>query len=1184
MYLSKLELHGFKSFADRTVLTFDPGITAIVGPNGCGKSNIVDAVRWVIGEQRARILRSEKMENVIFNGTAKRRPLGMSEVLLTVQNSRGILPTEYGEVTLGRRLYRSGDSDYLLNDVQCRLKDITDLFMDTGMGAGAYSVIELKMVDEILSENAQDRRRLFEEAAGITRYKLRRRQTLSKLDGTQVDLSRVRDLTDEVGKQVRSLKRQAEKAARYKEYSSRLREVELALAQLEHDRLRSRLAALNESMVDLKTKIDTSTQDEREGDERLASFREDLAAREEALETARGHLSEHIDAVRKLETEQRLTLERLDGAHRDLDRMRMEEAADVTRRGELATELAELEETIASLKPELERRHKEVDDARRARDEVRHEHATRRLSLDALRQQERNLEQKAADERRRIDRHVSRREFLEAEIARITDERTTLESSIESNRERANAFGAAFERAQQDVARAREALQSMVEARRAADERLRAATDEVQRIEKRREGVAAEVQLLEQLVSSFEEFPDTVRFLAENEAWRAGSDPADFLTVADVISCPAHLRPALDAALGDLGSCVIVTSEAEVAEAAALLRTSEKGRATFLVLERLPQTSSVTERSLASEVQVTDPRFEPIIPLLLGDILLVSDLDEARQSAAADPRIIAVTPEGDWVRGGGLEHTGSEATQPSAVTGRLQRRDQFDERSQALAGLDAELAAARENEATLAAEAERLVDDNLREKVKEAEHAQAEVEKDEARAAYELEVAARRLEEHAGRTTAIEQELASIGKNIESERSALDEAERLLEAVRLNRESAEKEFAVVEQRAAEMSTAYNEMHVASIQAQNRLDGLSKDTLRVQESIEMMDRRAGERAAHVAALTADVRIWQGELDTLKSSTAERSGERAPREEAVEVATKNVAESKRQIEEVEAGLKAVRIEREERIRQENQFAVQRAEVETRLEDLVASVQEDYEVALGEATIEVGEIDEAEAREAVHELRQRVRGLGAVNELALESYEEERARLDFLEEQQRDLEAAEKTLIETIGELNTTASRLFMETYDAIQISFRRIFADLFGEEASAELVLEDPSDPLESTIEIKAKPRGKRPSTIAQLSGGEKTLTAIALLFAIYLVKPSPFCILDEVDAPLDDANVERFMQLIRSFSENTQFILVTHNKRTMEAADRLYGITMQEQGVSKLVAVEFEDAAEIIDGR
>ena len=1180
MYLSKLELHGFKSFADRTVLTFDPGITAIVGPNGCGKSNIVDAVRWAIGEQRARILRSEKMENVIFNGTAKRRPLGMSEVLLTVQNSRGILPTEYGEVTLGRRLYRSGDSDYLLNDVQCRLKDITDLFMDTGMGAGAYSVIELKMVDEILSENAQDRRRLFEEAAGITRYKLRRKQTLSKLDGTQVDLSRVRDLTDEVGKQVRSLKRQAEKAARYKEYSSRLREVELALAQLEYDRLRGRLVQLNESMAALQTRIDSASQSEREGDEKLTSLRAELAAREESLEAARKHLAEHVETVRKLETEQRLTLERLDGAHRDLERMRVEESADAARRNELTTELAELEEALSSLKPELDTRRKELDEARRVRDEARDELADQRKATEALRQQERSFEQRATDERRKIDRHVSRREFLEAEIARITAERTALETSIETIRTRASDFETAFERAQKTVTDARAALQTQQKARADAEERRRSATEHAQRIEKRREGVAAEVQLLEQLVSSFEEFPDTVRFLAEQDSWK--SDSEHLVTVADVISCAAELRPALDAALGDLASCVVVKSAAQVDRAAALLRSEEKGRATFLVLDRLPPSSSISDNSLAAKVRSTDVRYEPLISLLLGHVILAQDLQSAR-SAATTQGVVAVTPNGEWVRGGGLEHTGSADAQPSAVSGRMQRRDQLDERRAALTELDAELAAARAKEAACIADVEQFADDELKHALHLAEQAQAEIEKDEARAVYELEVAARRLAEHDERSGTIKAELVSIEGSIETERLALDEAERMLETVQRNLASAEKEFVDAEQRSAELSASYNELHVSTIQVQNRLDGLLKDTARVRESIEMMDRRAEERSAHVATLSADVGAWQEELDQLRETTAEQSGGRAPLEEAVETALRNVAETKQLIGEVEAELKTVRAEREDRIRKENQFAVQRAEVETRLEDLVASVREDYDVSLGDDDIEVGEIDEAEAREAVHELRQRVRGLGAVNELALESYEEERARLDFLEEQQRDLEAAEKTLIETIGELNTTASQLFMETYDAIQVSFRRIFADLFGEEASAELVLDDPSDPLESTIEIKAKPKGKRPSTIAQLSGGEKTLTAIALLFAIYLVKPSPFCILDEVDAPLDDANVERFMQLIRTFSENTQFILVTHNKRTMEAADRLYGITMQEQGVSKLVAVEFEDAAEMIDG-
>ncbi|HMB92630.1 MAG TPA: AAA family ATPase, partial [Rhodothermales bacterium] len=371
MYLSKLELHGFKSFASRTVLDFDPGITSIVGPNGCGKSNIVDAVRWVIGEQRARVLRSEKMDNVIFNGTAKRRPLGMAEVLLTVENNRGVLPTEYSEVTLGRRLYRSGESEYLLNGVPCRLKDIVNLFMDTGMGAGAYSVIELKMIEEILSDNAQDRRHLFEEAAGITKYKQRRTQTLRKLDSTQADLTRLRDLTEEIEKRVRSLKRQANKAARYKEQEARRHHLELALAQIEYNHLRDQQQLLANERQHLEDELEEHTARMAKDEAQLESLRKTLVDREQALSQHQQQLNAHLTAVRDLEAEARLEQERLDSAHRELERTDKEQQAAHKQRADLEQHLAELEEALADATP----LHKEADrvlqEATAARDESR---------------------------------------------------------------------------------------------------------------------------------------------------------------------------------------------------------------------------------------------------------------------------------------------------------------------------------------------------------------------------------------------------------------------------------------------------------------------------------------------------------------------------------------------------------------------------------------------------------------------------------------------------------------------------------------------------------------------------------------------------------------------------------------------------------------------------------------------
>ena len=1176
MYLSKLELHGFKSFAERTVLHFDPGITAIVGPNGCGKSNIVDAVRWVIGEQRARILRSEKMENVIFNGTSKRRALGMSEVLLTIQNTRNILPTEYGEVTIGRRLYRSGDSEYLLNGVQCRLKDITDLFMDTGMGAGAYSVIELKMVDEILSENAQDRRRLFEEAAGITRYKLRRKQTLSKLETTQVDLDRVRDLTEEVGKQVRSLKRQAEKAGRFKEYSVRLRALELTLAQLEYDRLSARDAELTSLVEDLRGQIDALAAAEREQDEALEAGRSALEAAESALEQARQALAEHIDSVRKLETEQRLTLERLDGAYRDTERMRREEEIDAERLASLERDLSTNTAALEAAAPERQAAEERLAELEKERDATQAELSRRRTLVDSLRRTERKIEEERSAEIRRFDRMVNRKEFLESERNRLQQELSSFASDRGTIERRAQDAYKLFEEARA----VRDSSITSLNAAETTRNEKKAALDEiiarVRELEKRREGLAAEVHLLENLVSSFEEFPDAVRFLAEDSSWLN----APIVTVSDVLSCAPDYRVALDTALGELASCIIVGDDDELGAAARRLRQKDKGRATFIVLDRLSVDVDVAapDDSLLAHVSVSDGVYAPLARLLLQDVAVVDSLEEVTNKAG--DRV--VTKDGEWIEGGGIVHTGGEGTPPSALTGRMERRDQLEQSRLELDEIDSQIRAAKGRQEEAAKALEEVPVEALREELQKAEKALSEAEREEARAAFELETMQQRLNEQTEREATLSAEIESIAAGISEETAALDSLKRRHAEVVSERSRSEASLTEAEEAASSASRHYNEAHVTAIQERNRLENLQREAERIEAARKNIQARKAERRRHQQSLSEQIASWQSELDELKKSSEAIAENRNPLEEAVGDRMTSVSAAREAIAEIELQLKQLRQDREQKISLENQHAVSRAEVNTRLEDLVESILTDFEIRLGEDDIEVEDVEEADAREEVARLRLQVRSLGAVNELALESYEEESERLEFLEEQQRDLEQAEETLIETIDELNTTASARFEETYAAIQLSFGKIFTDLFGGDASAQLVLEDPSDPLESPIEIRARPRGKRPSTIAQLSGGEKTLTAIALLFAIYLVKPSPFCILDEVDAPLDDANIERFMSLIRSFSTETQFILVTHNKRTMEAADRLYGITMQEQGVSKLVGVKFEEAAELVD--
>jgi chromosome segregation protein len=1181
MYLSKLELHGFKSFAQRTVVHFSPGITVVVGPNGCGKSNIVDAVRWVIGEQRARILRSEKMENVIFNGTLTRRALGMSEVLLTVENTRGILPTEYTEVTIGRRLYRSGESEYLLNGVQCRLKDITDLFMDTGMGAGAYSVIELKMIEDLLSENAQDRRHLFEEAAGITRYKVRRAQTLRKLDGTQADLVRVRDLTEELDRQVRSLERQARKAGRFRALQEELRTLETALAQSEYDRLRDQAEGARRERRLLADRLEAEGARLAEAEARHEAHRTEHIDREQRVTAEQGRQAAQVDALRKLESDERITRERLAVAVRDLERLAGEAQAALEHRSALEARLDTLARGVGDAVPALEAADAALEAARTGRDAASARTLAHRQRLDALLRTERAAADARADAQRALDRVTSRLEMLRDELRGIDERLDPARDAVSEALRAADAARDTLETAANARSEARAAFDGLVQERTALEGRLERALETLRDAQRRQDAVGAEVALLESLLSSYDDFAESVQHLATERDWTTG----ELRTVADLLSCDEAHRPALEAAIGAFADCVVVATEDEARRAIGRLRTDDKGRATFLVLERLPAPGPEPDtalRPLASVVRVADPAAAPLVPVLLRGAYLVDHLDDALAAArrAGSGRFFA--PSGEWVDHDGMVQGGGDRAGRSPASGRIGRREQLADLVERLSEAEAAVSAAQADADAARASLEALPIGPAEQAERLAEQQVSSAERELARLAAEHAAAVRRaadIEQRRGQITAAagggEEEIAALS-------AALDEAERLLTEARRNREQVEEKSAATEEDLRSAETGFNDARVASVEARNRHDNLKRELDRAREDLARLEREQVDREERIAALGAAKDESEARITTLTDDIRAARSALGEINQVVDAARDVLSETRVAISAIESELREFRRSREATLREENQLAIRETELTTRTEDLVAGIREDFEVDLTATRFEIPDgFVEATARTEASELRSKIRGLGPVNALALDSFEEERERLEFMRTQLRDLESAEATLLETITEINTTASERFRTTFEQIRTNFTGLFSRLFGEETTADIVLENPDDLLESAIEIMAKPRGKKPSVLAQLSGGEKTLTAIALLFAIYLVKPSPFCILDEVDAPLDDANVDRFMTLIRSFADTTQFILVTHNKRTMEAADRMYGITMQEQGVSRLVGVKFDEVLEAV---
>ena len=1178
MYLSRLELHGFKSFAQKTAVSFSPGVTAIVGPNGCGKSNVIDAVRWVLGEQRARLLRSESMSGVIFNGAAEKRALGMAEVSLTVENNKGVLPTEYAEVTVTRRLYRNGDSDYLLNGTVVRLRDVLDLFMDTGMGAGAYSVIELKMVEDILSENADDRRRLFEEAAGVTKYKRRRAQALRRLDATRADLTRLDDILEEVEKQVRSLSRQAQKAARHERLAGRLRRVELALAAHDVARLQTERDALDATTRDQRTEAERFGAQIATGEADLEADRAALVGREGEMADRARALQAHAEAVQRLESEARVAAERRDAAGRALDRIARERDADAERARDLERERDQAAERIEVARAGAEQAQAALDAATSARTEATDRAAAAQQALQSARAAAAEAGRALRDAESARDRAADRRAFLEADRERAESARAALASPPEDDATPPAAPPDEVGDAEAALTEANATLAERQEARDAARAAYETAGAALQAAQLARDTARAEADLLRAFVASGEGSGGAVAFLRAQAGWTAP-------TVADVVGADEADRLALDAALGPYADAFVVGTAREADAAIRALRDADEGRATFFVLDRLapPVRAKAPAGAgrLLDRVRAAEDRFEPLLAALLGDVFVVDALGDARAPRAGR----LVTRDGGWADGRAV-HGGSPT--PSAGAGRFGLRERQDRADDALDAAGRELERAQQHAETARAgrdqaEAERADAERAREAARSALDAAREVRARAQAAVAAREAEARAREAEADRLAQRVQEIADALDNLPAPPdldAAVADAVGGAETADAARAEAETTAAEANQTRATAEAAWSDARLALARAQSLLDAARADRDRAQRALEEVAARQTARDAEAERLNETLTETDADdggrgerLDALRRETDALGAASAEAETAVLQARAQIADGERALREVRAGRERVTTalaEAERRL----------VEIATRQETTLERLADEHGTDLGEAADQLDRLqaeeafDAAKARAEVPALREKIRALGAVNALALESYEEEQDRLETLTAQRADLASAEASLLETIREINETARRRFDETFGAVREAFQTIFADLFGGDATADVRL-DGDDPLEAPVAITARPRGKRPVSLAQLSGGEKTLTATALLFAIYLVKPSPFCILDEVDAPLDDANVGRFMRLIRSFADSTQFILVTHNKLTMEAADRMYGVTMPTPGVSRLVGVRFD---------
>ncbi len=1171
MYISELSLQGFKSFAHKTKVSFDSGITSIVGPNGCGKSNIVDALRWVLGEQRPSLLRSSAMSNVIFNGTAKKKALGMAEVSLTFVNDKGLLPIEYSEVTITRRLYRSGDSEYLINNTSCRLKDIMELFMDTGMGSDAYSVIELKMVEEILNDKNNDRRRLFEEAAGVTRYKDQRKRTLRKLEETRKDLQRVDDLLIELRKKARSLEIQAEKAEKAKTYKVELENLDKALTLYDFNKIKVELEPLQDRIenAEKERKEINAGIEELEGNDEKA--RKELLDKEKQQSEEQRHVSQLHNAIREADTTLRITSEKIEnekkvisGYSKDIEQgeVDLKELMDMLSNSK--SKLESFDDELTNSSRILEESKKQYSQIQQQYNKERHELYELELQLSAANNELGTLQ----TQRIKIE---SRLENTEGDLERINDEIVDLNDEIDNY----NGEQGLIETKLEGLTITRDELEKELETAREKREgfavKQNEIKDELRVLESKKSSLGSEIQLLNDLTSSNEAFPSSVKYLIDKYRFEF----KDLTTVSEIFDTDEKHAIALEAALGDALNFVVVKTLAEAQRAAQILKENKKGRATFIPLDQLAATYEVQSTSLFDHVK-SKREYSALKQLLLGNILVFNSIEETYQ-ALKTTDAIGVTYDGEVVTQSRFFQSGSKSKNAGIRVG---LKDKIEKLEAEEVKTSKEISNLGEYLDQIIEKYEKLDVASLSQGLKEKEQEVRRLEQQQHSLSSKIQVYQKNISELVNRKDTLKSSEGTAQDELDSIQPKQKELQRKMLELDEKQNQKKDLLETLEDDRAISQSRYNDAQLKHQDLKNKVENHERDVRRAETGISALQARIENRAKLTSESKTRIEGFTSQIGHLKEELEINQELKVDADEALKKAEEAASIQRGKINEYERQLKEVRSRKEVNMELVHHLSMAKEKMEMQSQALSDHLWETYGTLMKQIENELPESTTPEdAKQRINWLRQKLNAIGEVNALAIDEYREEKERLDFYEEQIEDLNQAEKQLLETIDEVNTTATERFNVTFEQIRQNFQKVFKTLFFEDDYCDLIIEkDVDDPLEAKIEIKAQPRGKRPSGISQLSGGEKTLTAIALLFAIYLVKPSPFCVLDEVDAPLDDANIERFAKMIKEFSTQTQFIIITHNKKTMSKAEMMYGVTMPETGVSKLVGVRMDEVA------
>lgn len=1171
MRLKTLEIKGFKSFANETAIHFNSDVTGVVGPNGSGKSNVVDAVRWVLGEQKSSQLRLDKMTSVIFNGTKKRKEGQMAQVSLTFENSKNILPTEFQTVTISRMLYRSGESEYRLNGVPCRLKDITSLFLDTGIGADSYAIIALNMVEDLLSDREQARRRMFEQAAGVSKYKARKHETQLKLEATTADLDRVEDLLYEIEDQLKKLEKQALRTKKFYELKDEYKALSIELAVQNLARHRKDYKELEAQIQREEDNYRGAEAKARQLEAEIEALRKTHTDKETSLSEQQQEVNRLTGRIRGKENEKNMLAQKRSFVEQDAARLddQIARAADTMRRleGEIEgyqTDLNYEKRVEADLEAEL-------DQAKQALEKVRTDHNLLKGNLDEFVREQQVVErvlvdlekQKAVQQnqienlRRDVERTLADVALRRTEMEGLEVKIAELDRTVHGQQDKIGKLETAEEKRRADIAATERDIEAMT----------KKLADHNRILDAKRN----EYKLTKSMVESLEGFPESIKFLSQQKDW-AKNCPL----LSDLIYVREEYRVIIENYLEPYLNYYVAPNAAAAVEAIQLLGRSQKGRANFFILDAFSDYEEplmlMPAGQQAIDLVEVDPQYRLLVAYLLENVLIVDD-STTPPSSGADSGMTLISKSGTFVRRRFSLSGGSVGLFEGKKIGRKKNLEILDvdirkleaaetDYNNRLGTLRAHLLSLKNADQTVLLNREREALGRL-----QSEHAGLRARLDN------IATFVQNFDAKAAESGDLIQQLEASNVAIETQLK-----ERQAEAAKLRDRlsNADGSFREVAEQLSRNSHEYNQKNIEFIRQQNKVNAFQQELAFREKNLAELRAQTQQNQTTKTKNLEELAFVTAEIARIETELTAGYAEKKAQEATLSAAEQVYFKARNEIHERDNLLRELY-----RKQQDLQGAINRLKDKfTDVKFEITAIGERLRAEFGMSVNEVinNEPDPKQNREAleieVGNLKRRLDNYGEINPLAIEAYNEIKERYDSIATQRDDILAAKENLLQTMKEIEETATQRFLESFEQVRENFIRVFRTLFTEDDSADLLLANPGNPLESDINIIAKPKGKRPQTIAQLSGGEKTLTATALLFALYLLKPAPFCIFDEVDAPLDDANIEKFNRIIREFSKDSQFIVVTHNKATMAAVDTIYGVYMPEQGVSAVAPVDF----------